>query len=182
MACTVLLPPVSFNDNCQVIKKGQVYKVFMTRATSADVLTDVESLVEWTGRLDQDEVIPGSGAAKIRELTGIGSWGAGEVADIVIPMDQVFSVTGNKVLNFKIYDLTPENMAMAIALRDAGTTQQKIWTQFDDQLAGGDDGLNCSCRADIVVPEGRTDPAYIEMVFTTKNSFNEIVDTPHPVL
>lgn len=180
--CAVLLPAVDFDDNCQTIVKGQVYKVFMTRATVEDVLTDVENLAEWTTRLDESEAIPGSGAAPIRELSGIGSWATGEVSDIAIPLDQVFSVVGNKVLNFKIYDLTPTNLELIIALRDAGTTQQKIWTQFDALIAGGNDGINCSCRADLVVPEGRTDPAYGEIVFTTKQSLNSVVETPHPTI
>lgn len=181
MACVVILPAVAFNDTCQTVKKGQVYKLFMTRATSADVLTNVEDLAEWTTRIDQDAVL-GVGAASIRELSGIGSWGAGEVSDVAIPLDQIFSVMGNKVLNFKIYDLSTENMAMAIAFRDAGTTTQKIWAQFDDLLMGGDAGINGSLRADIIVPEGRTDLTYIELVFTTKNSLNSIVTTPHDVL
>lgn len=182
MACVQLLPAASFNDSCPTAKQGQVYKVFMTRATTADVLADVEDLDEWALRIDNADPIPGSGAAPIRELSGIGSWAAGEVTDIQMPLDQIFSITGNKVLNFKIYDLTTENLALAVALRDAGTTQQKIWTQFDDLIAGGDAGINCSCRADLIVPEGRTDVAYIEMVFTTKKSLNSIVTTPHPVL
>jgi len=44
MACTTTLPVVLFNDACQTVELGQVFKIFMTRATSADVLADVTDL------------------------------------------------------------------------------------------------------------------------------------------
>lgn len=182
MPCTYILPAVSFNDDCQTIKKGQIYYLFMTRPTAADVLTDVEELTEWTTRIDQDDVIPSSGAAKIRHLRGIGSLAAGETTDIAAPLDQIYSVPGNKTLTFRVHDLTAANLAAIIALRDAGTTQQKIWFQADDLLFGGNDGINGSMKADIVIPEGRTDLQYGEIIFTTKNSMNSAVTTPHPVL
>lgn len=181
MACTYTLPAVAFDDTCQTIKKGQVYKLAMTRPTADDVMTDFEDPDEWDGRLHQSTA-PGVGAAKIRMLSGIGSWGAGEVTDIPIPLDQVFSVTGNKVLTFKVYDMTAENMAAIITLRDAGTTQQKIWTVHDDVILGGDAGINGAMRADLVVPEGRTDLTYGEIVFTTKNSINAAGTSPFTVL
>lgn len=182
MACTFTLPAVEIDDNCQTIKKGQIYKLFFTRPTAADVLTDFTDPDEWATRLDQDEAIPGSGAAKIRELSGIGSTDAGDVTDIEIPMDQTYSIPGNKVINFRVYDLTAANLAACIALRDAGTTQQKIWFVADDLIYGGDSGINGSMRADIVIPEGRTDLQYWQITVTTKNSLNAIDTTPFTVL
>jgi len=183
MACTYLLPTVSGDDTCQTIKKGQIYKFFFTRPTAVDVLADVTDLAEWTDRLDQSAAIVDSvTAASIRELSGIGSTDAGDVNDIDIPLDQTYSFPGNKVVNFTVYDMTTENIAMGIALRDAGTTQQKVWYQADDLIFGGDSGINGSLRADLVVPEGRTDPQRINITFTTKASINSGVTTPHPVL
>ena len=182
MACTTTLPVVLFNDACQTVELGQVFKIFMTRATSADVLADVTDLDEWALRIDQDAVVPGSGAAPIRELSGIGGWAEGEVTDIEIPLDQIFSTTGNKVLTFRVYDLTSANYAAFITLRDAGTTQQKIWTLQGTTIIGGDAGINGSMRADLVVPEGRTELQYGVVTFTTKNSLNSAVASPHPVL
>lgn len=182
MACTYTLPAVSINDTCQTIKKGQIYKLFFTRPTSADVLADFTDPAEWTTRLDQDDAIPVSGAAKIRELSGIGSTDAGDVTDIDIPMDQIYSIPGNKVINFRVYDLTAANLAACITLRDAGTTQQKIWFVADDLIYGGNSGINGSMRADIVIPEGRTDLQYWQITFTTKNSLNAIDTTPFTVL
>ena len=182
MACTYTLPAVSGNDTCQTIKRGQIYKMWLTRPTVADVLADSTDLAEWTTRIDQSAVIPGSGAAPIRELSGIGSTDAGDVNDIDIPLDQIYSFPGNKVVTFTVMDMTAENIAAAIAWRDAGTTQQKIWFQADDLLYGGDTGINGSLRADLVVPEGRTDPQRIVLTFTTKQSIVSGITTPHPVL
>lgn len=182
MACTYTLPAVSINDNCQTVKKGQIYKLYFTRPTSADVLTDVTDPDEWATRLDQDAAIPGSGAAKIRELSGIGSTDAGDVTDIEIALDQVYSIPGNKTINFRVLDLTAENLAACIALRDAGTTQQKVWFVADDLIYGGDAGINGSMRADIVIPEGRTELQYWQITFTTKNSLNAADVSPFAVL
>lgn len=182
MACTTTLPTVSFNDSCQTIELGQVFKIFITRATSADVLTDVTDLDEWADRIDQSAVIPGSGAAPIRELSGIGGWAEGEVTDIEIPLDQIYSTTGNKVFTFRVYDMTAANLAAFIAWRDAGTTQQKIWTCQGTTIIGGNPGINGSMRADLVVPEGRTELQYGIITFTTKNSLNAVDVSPHPVL
>jgi len=181
MACTVVLPTVAFDDTCQTIKRGQVFKIYVTRPTTVDQLTDVTSLVEWTGRIDQDDVVTAANVAcKIREMSGIGSWAEGEVTEVDIPLDQVYSVAGNKVLTFKIYDLTTANYAALIAWRANGTTQVKIWTEQDDTLFGGDAGINGSLRADIVVPEGRTEFQYGQITFTTKNSLNEVTVSPFP--
>lgn len=181
MACTVVLPAVSFDDSCQTIKRGQVFKVYVTRPTSVDELTDVTSLAEWQGRLDQDDAVSAANTAcKIREFSGIGSWAEGEVTDIEIPLDQIYSLAGNKVLSFKVMDLTTANMAAAISYRAAGTSQVKIWTEQDDTIFGGDAGINCNVRADIIVPESRTEPQYIQYTFTTKNSLNEVTASPFP--
>lgn len=181
MACTVTLPTVSFDDSCQTIKRGQVFKVYMTRPTTVDVLTDVTDLVEWTARIDQDDVVSAANVAcKIRELSGIGNWAEGEVTDLEIPLDQIYSLAGNKVLSFKVMDLTTANMAAAIAYRAAGTSQVKIWTAQDDTIFGGDAGINANVRADIIVPESRTEPQYIQFTFTTKNSLNEATASPFP--
>lgn len=181
MACTEILPAVNFVDDCQTIKKGQVYRLLMTLPGTENELADSTDLDEWTLRIDQSATAP-SGAENIRNLSGIGSLAAGEVSESPIPLDQVYSTPGNKVLSFKILDMTEENIAMLIALRDAGTTRKKIWFIADDLLYGGDAGWDVSCRADVVIPEGRTDWQYGEMVFTSKKSLNAAVASPFTVL
>ena len=182
MACVTILPAVSFNDNCQTIVKGQIYNFYVTRATSADVLADVEDLDEWEDRLDQSTAIPGSGAAPIRKWSGIGQLGEGEVTDIEIPLDQTYSFTGNQPLTFEVYDMTAENIAAAIAYRDAGTTTVRAWFAFDQLLAGGDSGIVGQLRANLVVPQGRQEPSKIILTFSTKNSLNSVVTSPLPTI
>lgn len=181
MACTTTLPPVSFNDACQTIKRGQIYKLFVTRATADDVLSDVTDLTEWTSRLDQDAAAD-IGPAPIREFSGIGSLAAGEVTDIEIPLDQTYSFTGNQPLTFKVYDMTSENIAALISYRDAGTSQVKVWFQNDDLLWGGDTGINGTLRANVIIPEGRQEPTMGELVFNTKQSLISAVTTPLPTI
>jgi hypothetical protein len=183
MACTTTLPAVSFVDDCPTIKRGQIYKLYTTRATAIDVLDDVEDLAEWTGRIDQDAAVSlPAVACAIREWSGIGSLAEGEVTDIEIPLDLTYSFTGNQPLTFTVYDMTTENIAAAIAIRDAGTVQMKVWFQADDLIFGGNSGINGSMRANLVIPEGRTDPQRIILSFNTKNSLGSGVTTPHPVI
>lgn len=183
MACTTTLPTIVFADGCPTIKRGQIYRLFQTRPTAIDELTLVTSLVEWTARLDQDAPVSLPGVAcAIRQWSGIGALGEGEVTDIEIPLDQTFSFSGNQPLTFTVYDMTPENIAAAILIRDAGTIQTKIWFQADDLIFGGNTGINGSMRANLVIPEGRTDPQRIVLSFVTKNSLGSGVTTPHPVL
>lgn len=181
MACTVVLPAINFDDTCQTIKRGQVFKIYITRPTTIDQLASVTSLSEWQGRIDKDDAVPAANVAcKIRELSGIGSWAEGEVTEVDIPLDQIYSVAGNKVLTFKIMDLTTENYAALIAWRANGTTQVKLWSEQDDTIFGGNHGINGSLRADIVVPEGRTEFQYGQITFTTKNSLNSVTASPFP--
>lgn len=181
MACTYILPAVSFDDECQSVELGQVFKFYMTRPNATDVLADVTDPDEWADRLDQTTT-PGVGAAPIREFSGIGSWGDRETQDIDIPLEQIFSVPGNKVFTFKAYDLTAENLAAIIALEDAGTTRQKIWTAQGSTILGGNAGINGSMRASLIVPEGRTDLQYANIVFTTKESLNAADPNPLTIL
>lgn len=179
MACTTTLPTVSFNDNCQTIKRGQIYHMYTTRATSVDVLSDVTDLSEWTTRIDQDDAVSAANTAcKIRKLSGIGELQEGEVSEVEIPLDQTFSFMGNKTLVFEVYDMTAANYAAIIAWRDAGTSSLKIWFEADDQIYGGDSGIDGTLRADLIIPKGRNDLQYGRLTFTTKNSMNAVDPTP----
>jgi hypothetical protein len=183
MACTTVLPQISFDDACPTIKRGQVYKIYTTRATTVDELADVTDLGEWTDRLDQSAAVAAADdPCAIREWTGIGSWGEGEVSDLEIPLDGIYSLPGNKVLSFKVYDLTTLNSTAFVALRDARTVKQKVWTCQDDTIWGGNEGIDGYLRADLVVPEGRADLQYGQITFTTKASINAVDTTPFTIL
>lgn len=180
MACTTLLPALVSDDSCMTVIKGQIFKYYHTRPTVADVLVDVGDDAEWALRLDQDAVIPGSGAAPIRQWSVIGSLPAGEVNDVELPLNQIYSIKGNTTLTLRCYDLTPENIAAAISYRDAGTSKQKVWFAFDSLIGGGDPGINGSQRMNLIVPEGSNELSYIEITFTFKGSMNSVVTSPLP--
>lgn len=160
--------------------KGQIFKFYHTRPTSADVLTNITDDAEWALRLDQDAVIPGSGAAPIRQWSVIGSLPAGEVNDVELPLNQIHSIKGNTVLTLRCYDLTTENLAAAVAYRDAGTSKQKAWFAFDSLIGGGKNGIDGALRMNIIVPEGANELSYIEQTFTFKGSINSVVTSPLP--
>jgi len=178
MACTVTLPVLSFDSSCPSVKPGQVYRLYHTRATSEDVLTDVEDAEEWETRLSDSDAIPGSGPAPIRTWIGIGSWGDAEFNQVDLPLGQVYNLPGNKALSFRCYDLSETNVAAAIAIRDAGTIVAKIWSEQSATILGSDTGIDGTMTADLVVPEGRADLSYIQINFTTKKSLGAMTDSP----
>ena len=173
---------VTFDPACQTIKRGQIYKLFTSRAKVIDVLADVTDLEEWETRFAIATADPVSGPGWIQEWQGIGSTAEGEVTDVPIPFDQVFSFPGNKVITFRANDLTPANIAAAIAIRAKGSVPLKVWFQADDLIYGEEAGINGSMRADIIIPEGRDEPQSIQLTFTTRASLNGASTTPHPVL
>lgn len=180
MACVAILPALVTDDQCQTVKTGQIFKFYNTRATVADILTDVEDDAEWTTRLSQSDPIPGSGAAPIRAWAVIGSMPAGEVTDVDLPLNQIYSIKGNTVLTLRCHDLTAENLAAYKTYNDAGTTRQKAWFAFSDQIAGGDAGINGSLRMNLIIPEGKNELSYIEITFTFSSSINSVVTSPLP--
>lgn len=180
MACTTLLPAVALDDACMTVKKGQIHKLYLTRATADDELDDVGDDLEWGTRLDPDAVIPVSGAAPIREWSVIGSMPEGEVTEIALPLNGVYSSKGNTVITLRCYDLTAANLAAAIQYQDAGSTKQKAWFAFDDQIVGGNKGINGFLRMSPVVEEGSDTLAYIQIAFTFKGSLNGIELSPLP--
>lgn len=180
MACTVVLPALSTDDACMTVKTGQIFKFYNTRATSADVLTDVTDDVEWNTRLDQSAVIPGSGAAPIREWSVIGSKAEGEVTEQELPLNQVYSTKGNTTLALRCYDLTDANLAAVKSYNDAGSVKQKCWFAFADQMVGGDSGINGSLRVDLVIPESANELSYIALNFTFRGSIGGFDTSPLP--
>jgi hypothetical protein len=161
-------------------KTGQIFKFYHTRATSEDVLVSVEDDTEWTTRLDQSAVIPVSGAAPIRQWSVIGSKAEGEVTEVELPLNGVYSTKGNTTLALRCYDLTEENLAAVKTYNDAGSSKQKAWFAFDDYIVGGDNGIDGYLRMDVVIPESSQELSYIAMNFTFKGSIGGFNPTPLP--
>lgn len=157
--------------------------MWTTNPETKNVLTSAASLTEWTTRISQTGAVgSGSNPDPIREWTGIGDWGARDVTDIDLPLGLIHSVPGNKVLNFRVLDLSPENRTAAAAIEDVGTVGVKFWLQADNILYGGNSGINGTMRADLIIPEGRGELQSIQLVVTTSNDMGGGgITTPHPV-
>lgn len=150
--------PVVVTDFCNpLVRKGQIQKLFITRATSADVLTDVSSLVEWNSRLDNADPIPGSGSAPIREIPVIGSMAEPEITESDISLDRIFRSTPKYTVSFKIDDLSIENIDLIRDYQEAGAATVKFWFLAGDLLFGGDSGIDATIKANLVIPESRTE-------------------------
>lgn len=181
MACTTLLPAVALDDACMTVKKGQIHKLYLTRATSVDELTDVGDDTEWATRLDPSDAVPAANVAcAIREWSVVGSLPEGEVTEIALPLNGVFASKGNTVVSLRCYDLTAANIAACIQYNDAGSTKQKAWFAFDDQIVGGNKGINGFIRMAPVIEEGSDTLAYIQITFTFKGSLNGMELSPLP--
>lgn len=180
--CDPLNPPVSTDPYCQVVERGQVFRIRTTRTKVVDEIADPEDLDEWELRLDDSEADgnPASGAAPIRTWIGIGSTDVGEITDVPLPFNQVFSFPGNKTLPFKVLDLTTANIAAAALIRKRGSVPVRFWVEAGTLLYPGDNdtGILGRMTADIVIPEGFADPQYIQLNFTFPGGLGNAVTSP----
>lgn len=152
-----VLPPVVTDYCTPKVRKGQIQKVYITRATTADVFTDVESLSEWNTRLDDDAVIPGTGAAPIRTLPVIGSIAEPDVTESDISLDRKYRSEPVQTLTWRMDDLSVENIDLVRDYQEAGAATVKMWFEAGGLIFGGNSGIDCTIKAGLVIPEGRTD-------------------------
>lgn len=181
--CTELNPILTFNDACPTVKIGPLDKMFITRANTVDQLDSDFDLTDLNGRIDNADAAgdPVSGPAPIREITIIGSSDARETTSTPLPLGDTLEAPGNKVFNFEIYDLTPQNLAWAGSVAARGSIKKKVWFQGGvDMWVGGYQGMNGTLKADIVWAADRTTPVKIVGSFTTRASMNTISTTLLP--
>lgn len=179
MACnTATLPAVEFDDCTPAIHFGQVGKLYLTRNTSADVLTDAADDAEWATRIDNDAVIPGSGAAPIRELTVIGSVPKPTTTETKISGGRKVNSAPENVLNFVIDETNIANMSAARAYQTAGTVTQKCWYLAGGLLFGGDTGFEATLTLYYTVPEADTDVQKLEGTLTWTGVQPEVMLSP----
>lgn len=158
MACTTTtLPAVAFDDCTPSIHFGQVGKIYLTRNTSADVLADVTDDAEWAERIDNSAVIPGSGAAPIRELTVIGTVPVPTTTETKISGGRKVNSAPENVLDFEVDETNITNMAMARTYQTAGTVTQKCWFLAGGLLFGGDSGFEAALTIYYTVPQSETE-------------------------
>lgn len=175
---SAVLPAVEFNFCDPDIRLGQIDRVYVTRAGTGDVLTDVEDADEWGTRIDNDAVIPGSGAAPIRELTGIGSLAEAEVTETDISDGRKTSSVPKQTLNFKIDELSLANIAAASTYQQSPAATHKIWFRSGGIMYGGDSGIDVSLVANLIIPEGKTEVSNISYRFKWEGYIPTAVVSP----
>lgn len=179
MACaSAILPPVSFDECNPSIRFGQIKTVFITRDTSADVLTSASSLTEWNTRINATTTIPGTGAAPIRKLTVIGSLSEPEVTETDVSGDRKKYSAPKYTLPAKIDELSIENYAMANDIAAANGAQFKMWFLSGGLLFGGNSGISVSCKMNPVIPEGKTEVSYLQAQFTWEGVMADPIVSP----
>ena len=179
MACaTTTLPVVEFDDCTPEIHFGQIGKLYLTRNTSADVLVDASDDAEWTTRIDNDAVIPGSGAAPIRELTVIGSLPKPTTTETKISGGRKVNSTPENTLTFVVDETNLANMAAARTYQGAGTVTQKCWFLAGGLLFGGDSGFEAQITLYYTIPESETDVQKLEGTLTWTAVQPEVMASP----
>ena len=179
MACaTTTLPAVVFDDCTPDVHFGQIDTLYLTRNTAADNLTDATDAEEWADRIDNDAVIPGSGAAPIRKLTVIGSLPKPTTTETKISGGRKVNSTPENTINFAVDETNVTNMAAARTYQTAGTVTQKCWFTAGGLLFGGDAGFEAQITLYYTVPESETDVQKLEGTLTWTAVQPEVMLSP----
>lgn len=177
--CATAVLPVIVTDFCNPsIAFGQIKEVFITRAGDADVLTDVTDLDEWTSRIDNDAVIPGSGAAPIRRLPGIGSLAPGTRTETDISLGRKVYGKPVNVLNFKVDETNKENVDAARDWQENPGAQARIWFRTDAQIFGGNGGIIVTINPNLDIPEDKAQVVTLPFAFNWEGFIPEVDENP----
>lgn len=175
---SAVLPAVEFNFCDPDVRFGQITDVFITRAGTGDVFTDWESAVEWAARIDNDAVIPGSGAAPIRQLTGIGGLAEATVTETDISGGRKTSSVPQQTLNFAIDELSVVNIAAARTHQQSPAATYKMWFKSGGLMYGSGNGIEVSLVANLVIPEGKTEVSKITYKFLWEGYIPSAIVSP----
>ena len=167
-----VLPPVAFNYCAPDIRPGQITKILITRDTSADVMTSASDLAEWNTRINASSVIPGSGAAPIRELTVVASLAAPDVTEQDISGGRKYRGKPEHKIAYKIDELSLGNINdLMHDYQVAGAATVKMWFVSGGLLFGGNTGISASVSSHLVIPEDINAVSTIEGEFSFKDYF-----------
>ena len=167
------LPAVYFDECAPDVHYGEVVKLYMAAVDAAD-FTNVELLGEWTTRLSDAGVDPDA----IRELTVYGELPEAEQTEITISGDR--TVVGYKqfTLNFEVDETNDINYNWLMNLEC--NLKFKIWFETSDgRLYGGNEGIEATVRANLMIPKERTDIVKFIGTAKWKSIFSPLVgDSP----
>lgn len=179
MACnSEVLPPVNFSLCDPVTQYGEMKRVLMTRDTSADVVASPATIGSWTSRIENADPIPGSGAAPIRMLDGIGSLSEAEQTETRRSLGRKTYSTPIHTLPFRVDDVSLENLAMVKAIQENPGVKYKCWFVAPGFLIGAGTGVSCNVKAAHIIPESNTELQYIQLTFSFEGVLPTIIADP----
>jgi len=146
--CSGILADVSFNDCAPELHWGEVSKIYIVGSDFAG-FTDVTDLAEWTANLSD------TADNMIRTLIGLGDLPEPEITETPYSGDRV--ARGYKTFNlpFEIDETNEINYNFLLMTECGGN--YKIWFETSDGiLYGGNDGIDVSFRANLMIPRERT--------------------------
>ncbi len=151
-SCEELVLPVAAASFCDPdINYGQVGRVYF----STTEMTDWESLVEWTARLDNDTDIPLTDYT--RYFNVIGDKPAPEKPETKISRGRTVFGTKTHTLNFAIDETGEDNYAFMQFLEENAGAGIRMWFEAGKYLYGGNSGICCSISIDEIIPEAETE-------------------------
>lgn len=152
--CGTANPAVDFDECAPELHYGEVAKLYVANAT-ATAFTNVESLVEWTGRLSESLNITGN---EIREMTIIGELPEPEQTELSISGDRTVVGFKSFTINFEIDETNDINYRWLMTLEC--NMKFKFWYETADGIMyGGNEGLEGTIRANQIIPRERTELA-----------------------
>ena len=163
------LPAVDFDVCAPELHWGEVSKLYLA-AADADDFTNVESLAEWTTRLDQSATATGD---EIRELTILGDLPEPEQSEIAISGDRTAVGVKTFTLAFDV-DETNDTNYLAMLNMECNLTF-KIWYETSDgMLYGGNDGIIATVRMNQIIPRERTELVKLTGTAKWKSQFSPL--------
>jgi hypothetical protein len=154
------LEAVSFNECAPEVHYGEVSKVYVARADSAD-FTNVDIITEWTARLDDS----GSDANDIRTLIGIGEIPVPEKTELTLSGDRIIYPPKKFTMLFEVDETNDTNYEFLQA--SECNLKFKFWYETSDgMLYGGNTGIEAIISGDAPIPKSREEIA--KFMFTAK--------------
>ena len=158
--CAGSLEAVSFNECAPEVHYGEVSKVYVARADSAD-FTNVDIITEWTARLDDS----GSDANDIRTLIGIGEIPVPEKTELTLSGDRIIYPPKKFTMLFEVDETNDTNYEFLQA--SECNLKFKFWYETSDgMLYGGNTGIEAIISGDAPIPKSREEIA--KFMFTAK--------------
>lgn len=166
-SCNADLPVVEFDKCNPTIHLSEIRRIFVAKAIAAN-FTNASLASEWITRLSETST---ANDDVIRPLTVIADKPAPTLAEKEISGGRKIAINKTHVVNFTIDETNAINHAMLRQLECGG--EFKIWYETAGGLLfGGNEGIPCRIKADMVLARGEEHMVY-NGTCEWKNRFTE---------